>query len=84
MATTTVSFQNDIVVLFTSTDIDHMSPMSVYLNDYAWMSQPANAQSVYQQLESGQMPPSWGGGEGPWPASKVQLFNEWMEGGYQP
>lgn len=85
MATTPApSFANDIVPLFTQTDVDHMKDQGVSLDDYAYMSNPSNAQSVYQQVSSGSMPPKWGGGEGPWPAANVALFKAWMDGGYQP
>ena len=87
---TTVSFKNDILPLFTQTDIDHMQDQTppVHLEDYQYMSDPtdnyANANAVYQQVSSKQMPPSWGGGEGPWSDDKVALFKQWMDGGYQP
>ena len=36
----TISFKTDIVPLFTSVDIDHMSYAGVSLDDYAYMSRP--------------------------------------------
>jgi hypothetical protein len=42
-----VSFKTDVLPLFTSDDIGYMSPLGVSLTDYSYMSQPANAQSVY-------------------------------------
>ena len=36
-----VSFQNDILPLFTQTDIQHMQGMGVQLSDYNYMSNPA-------------------------------------------
>jgi hypothetical protein len=79
----TVSFKADILPLFTQMDIQHMNERSVPLTDYDYMSQPANAQSVYGQVKSGAMPPDWSGEE-PWSDDKVVLFNDWIEGGYQP
>lgn len=81
---TTVSFATDILPLFTQVDIDHMQEQGVQLNDYGYMSTPANASAVYGQLSSKQMPPSWGGGGGPWSDSNIALFKAWMDGGYQP
>jgi hypothetical protein len=53
----TTSFQNDILPMFTQTDIDHMSQFNVILNDYSYMSQPDNAANVYTQVSQGSMPP---------------------------
>jgi hypothetical protein len=78
----TVSFKTHILPLFTSIDIEHMSYAGVSLDDYAYMSQPANASRVYEQLSSGTMPPS-DSGEQPWPHDQVQLFKAWVDGGYQ-
>ena len=44
------SFKTDIVPLFTSVDIEHMSRLEVPLDDYAYMSQPDNAAGVYHQV----------------------------------
>jgi hypothetical protein len=79
----TVSFKSDILPLFTTIDIEHMAYVSVSLDDYSYMSEPANAGEVYEQISSGRMPPS-DSGEEPWSQDKVQLFKGWMEGGYQP
>jgi hypothetical protein len=78
----TVSFKTDILPLFTSMDIEHMSYAEVALDDYAYMSQPANASSVYVQVSTGTMPPG-DSGEEPWSPDQVQLFKAWMDGGYQ-
>jgi hypothetical protein len=78
----TVSFNADILPLFTSIDIEHMSHMGVSLDEHAYMSQPANARSVYDAVSSGTMPPG-DSGEPPWSADQVQLFKAWMDGGYQ-
>jgi hypothetical protein len=77
------SFKTDIVRLFTSVDIEHMSRLEVPLDDYAYMSQPDNAAGVYDQVSKGTMPPS-ASGEQPWSEDKLQLFKQWMDGGYAP
>jgi hypothetical protein len=79
----TVSFKTDILPLFTSMDIEHMSRARVSLDDYAYMSQRANASDVYEKVSTGAMPPG-DSGEQPWSQDQVQLFKAWMDGGYQP
>jgi hypothetical protein len=79
-----VSFKNDILPLFTQIDIDHMAGYGVELDSYEWMRVPLNAQNVYVTVETKQMPPSRGGGAGPWSDDKVALFKAWMDGGYKP
>jgi len=48
----TVSFEADILPLFTQIDIEHMDRLKVNLSDYAYMSDPrndhANAHHVYE------------------------------------
>ena len=51
-----ISFKTDIVPLFTSVDVEHMSRLEVPLDDHAYMSQPDNAAGVYQQVSNGTMP----------------------------
>jgi hypothetical protein len=79
----TVSFASDILPLFTSMDIEHMSELGVQLDDYSYMSQPANASAVHEEVSSGNMPPSVSGEER-WSEDKIQLFQGWIDGGYQP
>jgi hypothetical protein len=77
----TVSFAKDIVPLFTSGDIACMGRRGILLNQYSYMAVPANAQNVLNHLDGSappQMPPS-----GPWPGSQIQLFKDWIAGGYQ-
>jgi hypothetical protein len=78
-----VSFKSDILPLFTAMDIEHMEGFGVELDSYDYMKQPGNAKSVYYQVSSGLMPPP-DSGEDPWSEDKVALFDEWMEGGFQP
>ena len=79
----TVSFRTDIVPLFTSMDIDHMSALGTKLDDYSFMSQPDKASLVYEVVSSGKMPPG-SSGEQPWSPDKVQLFKAWIDGGCAP
>ncbi|MGH3772199.1 MAG: hypothetical protein ACRDRW_12515 [Pseudonocardiaceae bacterium] len=83
MTTSTTSFQRDILPLFTQIDIEHMAELGVTLNDYSYMSIPANAAGVYQQVSQGLMPPP-GSGENRWSSDMVTLFQTWIDGSYQP
>ena len=77
-----VSFNADILPMFTEMDINHMKRFSVLLDDYSYMSDPTKAQAVYEAVSAGSMPPSRSG-EPPWSPSQVALLQQWMEGGYQ-
>jgi hypothetical protein len=79
----TVGFQANILPMFTEMDISHMGRGGVSLNSYPYMSNPDNAQKVYDQVSSGAMPPG-DSGEDPWSPAQVALFQQWMQGGYQP
>lgn len=79
-----VSFEKDILPLFTETDIDHMNDRGVMLADYEYMKNPENAAAVLGTVEDGSMPPTWGGGGGPWSEDKVALLKSWIDGGYKP
>jgi hypothetical protein len=79
----TVSFKADILPMFTTMDIEHMSHAGFPLDDYSYMSQPAHAKRVYETVSTGAMPPS-DSGEEPWSEDEVQLFKAWVDGGYQP
>jgi hypothetical protein len=78
-----VSFEHDIRPMFTDDDIDHMAGMGVLLDDHTWMSDPENAQRVYDFLsgkEEPRMPPG-----GPyWDDERMKRLADWMKGGYQP
>jgi hypothetical protein len=76
-----VSFAPDIVVLFTSTDLGHMQPLGVSRNDYTYMSQPDNANAVYEQVSPQQMPPP---PEGPSSPDNISLLKASIDGGFQP
>jgi hypothetical protein len=72
-----LSFATDIRPLFRDEDITCMDGGGVHLDDLAWMSVPANAQSVYDSVSTGAMPP-----DAPWPSDRVSLFKKWMDAGY--
>jgi hypothetical protein len=78
-----VSFAKDIRPLFRDVDVAHMSKMRVFLDDYTFMSDPDNAQSVYEYLDGTrqpQMPP-----DGPyWTPEQLRLYASWLDGGRQP
>lgn len=71
-----LSFSTDIRPCFREGDIKCMQTAGVKLGDPAWMCVPANAQSVYEQLSSGHMPP-----DAPWPPDRISLFKKWMDAG---
>ena len=81
----TVSFGNDILPLFNPGDIACMAGMGVKLDDYTYMSQPANAQSVYDHL-TGTAQPQMPLGGPYWSADQLGLFQRWMteDPPYQP
>jgi hypothetical protein len=79
---TMTSFAVDIKPLFRALDVTHMKGGGVLLDDYTYMSQPANAQNVYDHLTgtaSPQMPPG-----NPWPQNQIDLFKKWMDEGLKP
>ena len=77
-----VSFAHDIRPLFTDMDVAHMKDFGVRLDDFDYMRDPAHAQSVLTMVSSGRMPPRRSGEPG-WSPESVQLFQDWMAGGYQ-
>jgi hypothetical protein len=79
-----VSFAKDIQPMFRQIDIDHMKKFSVLLDDYQYMSDPANnygnAQEVEDTLANQSMPPG-----GPyWSDQQLALYRQWRSDGYQP
>jgi hypothetical protein len=81
----TVSFAADIVPLFDkTTDVPHMAARGVPLDDYTYMSDPANAQAVLDRLDGTthpRMPPPPAPA---WSPASITLFKQWMTGGYKP
>ena len=77
-----VSFADDIRPLFTDMDVAHMKSFGVLLDDFDYMRDPAHAGSVLNMVSTGAMPPSRSGEPG-WTPEWVQLFRDWMTGGYE-
>jgi hypothetical protein len=80
-----VSFAANIRPLFRAIDISHMKSFGVGLDNYTYMSNPDNANSVLAALsphdgEPPTMPPG-----GPyWNEAQLALFVQWQNDGYQP
>jgi hypothetical protein len=80
-----VSFEVDIKPMFRAIDISHMESFGVELDDYTYMSNPSNADSVFATLSphDGE-PPSMPPGGPYWTAAQLSLFVQWQTEGYQP
>ena len=78
-----VGFAQDIRPLFTDLDVAHMRHQLVKLDDFDYMRNPHHAERVLKAVSTGKMPPRRSG-EPVWPPETVQLFRDWMDGGYQP
>ena len=80
-----ISFAADIKPLFRDIDILHMEPFGVELDNYTYMSNPENANQVYETLAPhGNEPPSMPP-DGPyWTPAQLALFVQWQKDGYQP
>jgi hypothetical protein len=76
-----VSFSKDILPLFTTKDIEHMSALGVLLHKYNWMCQPSNARNVYRYL-TGEAKPQMPLGGAYWREEQLDLFKRWMDGGF--
>ena len=79
-----VSFSKDVKPMFREVDIKHMNVHGVHLDDFQYMSDPANnyanARAVQDTLVDQTMPPG-----GPfWTAEQLSLFDKWRTDGYQP
>ena len=80
-----ISFAADIKPLFRAVDIAHMKRFHAELDDYAYMSNLDNANSVLANVSphDGE-PPSMPPGGPYWTADRLALFAKWQEDGYQP
>jgi hypothetical protein len=80
-----LSFAADIKPLFRAIDITHMKPFGVELDDYTYMSNPVNANTVLANLSphNGE-PPSMPPGGDYWTEDQLALFAQWQKDGYQP
>ena len=85
--TKTVSFIRDIRPLFRPIDIEHMRPFRVLLDDYSYMSDPADdhahARAVRDYLSGARQPQMPIGGPF-WTAAQLTLYERWMIDGYRP
>jgi hypothetical protein len=80
-----VSFAADIKPLFSAIDISHMKPFGVELDDYFYMSNSDNANTVLATLSAHNgKPPSMPPGGPYWTAAQLALFVQWQKDGYQP
>ena len=84
-----VSFAADIKPLFRPVDVAHMNVHGIRLDDYKYMSDPANnhgnAEAVQQTVSHlGGQPPSMPPGGPYWTEEQVALFAKWRTDGYQP
>lgn len=92
-----VSFKNAILPLFSQDDINHMAPMGVKLDDYAWMSDSAggtvgsagpfpdhaNGRACYAYL-TGDATPRMPLGGPYFDQQKLDLYASWMADGFAP
>jgi hypothetical protein len=80
-----VSFAADIRPMFRAVDVSHMKGFGVMLDDYAYMSNPTNANRVLAAISrhDGE-PPSMPPGGPYWTADQLALFVQWQTDGYQP
>lgn len=84
-----ISFAKDIRRLFRPIDVTHMKPFGVMLDDYTYMSDPANnhqnAEQVQENLSSQNGdPPAMPPGGPYWTAEQLAVFTKWRTDGYQP
>ena len=80
-----VSFAADIKPLFRAIDISHMEPFGVELDDYSYMSNSDNANTVLATIsQHNGEPPSMPPGGPYWTAAQLALFVQWQKDGYQP
>jgi ActR/RegA family two-component response regulator len=80
-----ISFATDIKPVFRAVDVSHMARFGVKLDDYAYMSDPTNANRVLAAIsrQDGE-PPSMPPGGPYWTADQLALFVQWQTDGYQP
>ena len=80
-----VSFARDIRPLFRDVDISHMERHGIKLDDYTFMSNPDNADKVFETLSphEGDLRVAWKGGPY-WTEDQLALFAEWQNEGYPP
>jgi hypothetical protein len=81
MSQAPVSYASQIKPLFTQMDQSHMMFM---FDLWSYNDVKTNASDIYGAVSNGSMPPPPPRGDGPWTQDKADLFNQWMQDGYQP
>ena len=77
----TPGFEHDILPLFRPVDIQHMQPFGMQLDQYTYMSVPANAERVYGAIAAKRMPPEK---DAAWSEENVRLLRAWIDAGLLP
>ena len=72
-----LGYAKDIRPLFRSTDVDAMQPRGLDLWSYADVR--ASADEILSRLQEGSMPC-----DGPWQASAIDTFKQWIVDGKLP
>ena len=75
-------FANDIKPLFTQVDRDHMKDKVGMFDLWDYAEVKTNAADILDSVQSGRMPPARENRR--WTPDKVQKFQDWITGGYQP
>ena len=76
MSQNPVGYGKDIKPLFNETDRSHMEFM---LDLWSYDDVKNNADAILDAVSNGRMPPGH-----PWPADRVGIFEQWVDGGCQP
>ena len=76
MSQNPVGYGKDIKPLFNETDRSHMEFM---LDPWSYDDVKNSADAILDAVSNGTMPPG-----NPWPADRVDIFKQWVNGGCQP
>lgn len=77
----TPGFEHDVLPLFRPIDIEHMAPGGVLLDQYSYMSVPANAERVYGSIAAKRMPPE---PDAAWSEESLRVLRAWIDSGLLP
>ena len=75
-APSVVSYAKDIKPLFREKDVNSMRKV---FDLASYDDVRANAEAILGRLTGGSMPC-----DGAWPTERVEMFRNWMDGGYNP